>query len=82
MESAGIGCVSAASLDLPEPEETGETFVENAELKAVGAAKAAGMRTIAIPNPEFPPPPGALAEADVVLDSLAELTPEAVTPRL
>ena len=39
----GIGCVSAASLDLPEPEETGETFVENAELKAVGAAKAAGM---------------------------------------
>jgi HAD superfamily hydrolase (TIGR01509 family) len=45
------------------------------------AAKVAGMRTIAIPNQEFPPPPDALAQADVVLDSLAELTPEAVTPR-
>ena len=45
------------------------------------AAKAAGMRTIAIPNPEFPPPPDALAQADVVLDSLAELTPDAVTPQ-
>ena len=45
------------------------------------AAKAAAMRTIAIPNAEFPPPPDALARADVVLDSLAELTPETVTPR-
>ncbi len=39
----GIECVSAASLGLPEPEETGETFAENAELKAVAAAKASGM---------------------------------------
>ena len=38
-----ITCVSAASLRLPEPEETGETFVENAKLKAVAAAKGAGM---------------------------------------
>ena len=39
----GIECISAASLDLPEPEETGETFAENAKLKAVAAAKGSGM---------------------------------------
>jgi XTP/dITP diphosphohydrolase len=39
----GIGCVSAASLDLPEPEESGATFAENAKLKAEAAATAAGM---------------------------------------
>jgi HAD superfamily hydrolase (TIGR01509 family) len=44
------------------------------------AAKAAGMRVLAIPNTHFPPGAEALARADVVLDSLAELTPEAVEP--
>jgi HAD superfamily hydrolase (TIGR01509 family) len=45
----------------------------------IGSAKAAGMRVIAIPNPSFPPGDDALADADdVVLGSLAELTPEAV----
>ena len=44
------------------------------------AAKAAGMRVLAIPNRHFPPGENALAQADVVLDSLAELTPEAVEP--
>jgi HAD superfamily hydrolase (TIGR01509 family) len=44
----------------------------------IGAARAAGMRVIAIPNPSFPPGDEALAEADLVLESLAELTPEAV----
>lgn len=44
------------------------------------AAKAAGMRVLAIPNRHFPPGEDALAQADVVLDSLAELTPEAVEP--
>jgi XTP/dITP diphosphohydrolase len=39
----GIECISAASLGLPEPEETGETFEENAKLKAVAAANGAGM---------------------------------------
>jgi HAD superfamily hydrolase (TIGR01509 family) len=42
------------------------------------AAKAAGMRAIAIPNGHFPPGEDALARADVVLGSLAELTPELV----
>jgi len=41
----------------------------------IGSAKAAGMRVIAIPNPSFPPGEKALADADVVLGSLAELTP-------
>ncbi len=44
----------------------------------IGAAKAAGMRVIAIPNAFSPPGAEALASADVVLDSLAELTPAAV----
>jgi len=44
----------------------------------IRSAKAAGMRTIAIPNRRFPPGEEALAEADVVLDSIAELTPDAV----
>ncbi len=36
----GIEPVSAASLKLPEPEETGATFIANAELKARAAADA------------------------------------------
>ncbi len=44
----------------------------------IGASRAAGMRVIAIPNPSFPPGDEALAQAHLVLDSLAELTPEAV----
>ena len=47
----------------------------------IRAAKAAGMRTLAIPNPRYPPGPDALADADRVLESLAELTPEAVEGR-
>jgi HAD superfamily hydrolase (TIGR01509 family) len=44
----------------------------------IRAAKAAGMSVIAIPNPRYPPPEDALALADAVLGSLAELTPDAV----
>jgi HAD superfamily hydrolase (TIGR01509 family) len=43
------------------------------------AAHAAGLRVIAVPNHEFPPGPKALAAADVVLDSLEELTLDVVT---
>jgi HAD superfamily hydrolase (TIGR01509 family) len=39
------------------------------------SAKAAGMRCIAIPNAHYPPG-AAVAEADAVVDSLSELTPE------
>jgi HAD superfamily hydrolase (TIGR01509 family) len=45
------------------------------------AAKLAGMRVIAIPNRRFRPGAEALAVADVVLASPAELTAEAVEPR-
>lgn len=44
----------------------------------IRSAKAAGMRVLAIPNPSFPPDEAALAQADAVLRSLAELTPEEV----
>jgi XTP/dITP diphosphohydrolase len=43
----GIGCVSAKDLDIPEPEETGATFSDNAKLKAIAAAQASGMTAIA-----------------------------------
>ena len=42
----------------------------------IRAAKAAGMRVVAVPNPHFPPDEDALAGADVVVRSVAELTPE------
>jgi HAD superfamily hydrolase (TIGR01509 family) len=45
----------------------------------IRAAKAAGMRVIAIPNRTFPPDAAALADADLVLDSIAELTPAAIS---
>jgi HAD superfamily hydrolase (TIGR01509 family) len=44
----------------------------------IRAAKAAGMLVVAIPNRHFPPAEDALALADVKLESLAELTPDAV----
>ena len=43
----GIETVSAASLDLPEPEETGITFIANAELKAMQAADLSGLPALA-----------------------------------
>ncbi len=43
----GIEPVSAASLDLPEPEETGTSFIANAELKAMLAADLSGLPSLA-----------------------------------
>jgi HAD superfamily hydrolase (TIGR01509 family) len=40
------------------------------------AAHAAGMRVVATPNRAFPPAPDALALATVVVDGLADVTPE------
>ena len=42
-EPFGLELISAADLDLPEPEETGTTFAENARLKAHAAAQGSGM---------------------------------------
>ncbi len=42
----------------------------------IRSAEAAGMRIVAVPNPHFPPDEDALARADAVVRSVAELTPE------
>jgi HAD superfamily hydrolase (TIGR01509 family) len=44
----------------------------------IRSAKAAGMRVIAFPNPTYPPDEESLAQADVLIRSLDELTPELV----
>ncbi|MGB8710284.1 MAG: RdgB/HAM1 family non-canonical purine NTP pyrophosphatase [Methyloceanibacter sp.] len=43
----GVEAVSAGKLGLPEPEETGASFAENAALKAVTAARSAGLPALA-----------------------------------
>ncbi|GJE60414.1 RdgB/HAM1 family non-canonical purine NTP pyrophosphatase [Methylobacterium trifolii] len=43
----GIEAVSAGELGLPEPEETGTMFSENAAIKALAAASAAGLPAFA-----------------------------------
>jgi HAD superfamily hydrolase (TIGR01509 family) len=44
----------------------------------IRSAHASGMRVLALPNAHYPPAPDALALADLVLTSPAELTPELV----
>ena len=53
--------------------------VEDSE-NGILAAKAAGMRVVAVPNPAYPPHEEALAAADVTLSSVADLTPEHIDP--
>ena len=43
----GLDIVSAGELNLPEPDETGTTFVENARIKAVAAAQATATIALA-----------------------------------
>ena len=47
LEPFGIDPVSAGDLGLPEPDETGTTFAENALLKAHASAQAAGCVALA-----------------------------------
>ncbi len=42
-----VTVVSADDLNLPEPEETGATFIDNAKLKALAAATASGLPALA-----------------------------------
>jgi HAD superfamily hydrolase (TIGR01509 family) len=42
------------------------------------SAAAAGLRVIAVPHPRYPPEPGALHAASLVITSLADLTVQAV----
>ena len=43
----GADLVSAGELGLPEPEETGSSFIANAELKALAATKGSGFPALA-----------------------------------
>jgi len=43
LEPFAVSVVSAGELGLPEPEETGDTFVANAELKARASATGSGL---------------------------------------
>ena len=43
----GVEAISAGELNLPEPDETGTMFAENAAIKAHAAAKAAGLPAFA-----------------------------------
>jgi HAD superfamily hydrolase (TIGR01549 family) len=45
----------------------------------IRSAKAAGMRVVVFPNIHFPPDDEAMAQADVVIESLDELTVELVS---
>lgn len=47
VEPYGIKCLSAGSLGLPEPAETGTTFVQNAVIKARAAAQGSGLPALA-----------------------------------
>ena len=42
-----VDVISAGELNLPEPEETGDTFIANAKLKAIAAATAANLPALA-----------------------------------
>src|SRR2546430_16751124 len=43
----GVAAIGAGALGLPEPEETGATFEENAALKARAAMQASGLPSLA-----------------------------------
>ena len=47
LQPLGIACVGAEELELPEPDETGNSFVDNAELKARQAADLSGLPALA-----------------------------------
>jgi XTP/dITP diphosphohydrolase len=47
MAPYGVDLVAAGELGLPEPEENGHMFAENAAIKAVAAARASGLPALA-----------------------------------
>lgn len=47
LEPYGVECISAGSLGLPEPPETGTSFIENALIKARAAAEVSGIVALA-----------------------------------
>ena len=86
---------TVSSEEVPRGKPAPDVYLEAAKRLGVGpesaaavedshngilAAKAAGMRTIAIPNPQYPPDDEALEAADVVLALLEDLTPGVIDP--
>ena len=65
---------AARRLEVP-PEQCAAVEDSHAGIRS---AEAAAMRVVAIPNPSYPPEPEALDLADMVLDSIGELTVAAV----
>jgi HAD superfamily hydrolase (TIGR01509 family) len=85
--------VTVSSEEVPSGKPAPDVYLRAAELldlapaqvaaiedsaNGIRSARAAGMRVLAIPNRRYPPDPEALSLADRVLDSLDDLTREAV----
>ena len=47
LDPFGLDVISAGALNLPEPEETGTSYIANAELKALAASQAANLPALA-----------------------------------
>ena len=65
-----------AALRLGQPPRACAAVEDSAN--GIRSAVAAGLRVVAVPNRDYPPPVSVLAEAQVVIRSLAELTGELV----
>jgi HAD superfamily hydrolase (TIGR01509 family) len=87
---------TVSSEEVPHGKPAPDVFLEAARRLGVGphacaavedsangikAARAAGMRVVAIPNHRYPPPEGVLALADVVLESIDDLTQATLSGR-
>lgn len=87
---AGMFRVTVSSEEVPRGKPAPDVYVEAARglgvaparcaavedsASGIRSAAAATMRVVAIPNRDYPPPAEVLADAAVVLDSLADLTP-------
>jgi HAD superfamily hydrolase (TIGR01509 family) len=57
----------------------GACLVVEDSFNGVRAGKAAGMTVVLVPNTSVPPAPGTAELADLVLDRLADLDPDAIT---
>ena len=55
-----------------------DVVVVEDSLNGLKAGRAAGMTTVLVPNRSIPPAPGAEAEADLVLDRIADLDSAAI----
>ena len=98
---AGLFRATVSSEEVPRGKPEPDVYIEAARrldvvpercaavedsTNGIRSARAAGMRVIAVPRPDFPPSAEALRLADAVLDSLSELEPAlggaSVQPRM